>query len=440
MPDSSTSSIHRLGIEGVALLTLAIVAIIAAEFAHRFRELIFFALNNIYGERTTNIPSVNPDHNSTLVVRGIASFKVVLIIAIAVIAARFINRLATNWRHERLGLETISKAANGEGEGPSVRATLIRSSATLVASFGATSIGRESAILEAGGALGFFVGKKLKGYGPSIAAGGIAAAFAAAYHSPIGAVIYTAGHLGVWKHKRSVIYSAFASVMSYFFTLHFLGGHPLFPHSQGSARNMIILGSIALIPAMIGSRVFLEMRERVGNVKLFTSHPRESAAFFIAVSAITVAIAPASAGNGMEALRTAAVVTSLGIALAMSIGRMIAVTATLGAKVPGGVFAPSMSVAAGWAMLTFTALNAMGVHLPATWWDGMLVAMAVSVAISLRTPLLAVVVVAEMIGQMSVIPIFAVAVGIATLLNRRFDQYQQSRTHQPIHAMHDEDA
>ena len=97
MPDSSTSSIHRLGIEGVALLTLAIVAIIAAEFAHRFRELIFFALNNIYGERTTNIPSVNPDHNSTLVVRGIASFKVVLIIAIAVIAARFINRLATTW-------------------------------------------------------------------------------------------------------------------------------------------------------------------------------------------------------------------------------------------------------------------------------------------------------------------------------------------------------
>lgn len=431
---------HRWGKEGAALLFLLGIAVVAAEFAHRFRELIFFALNNIYGERTSDIPTVNPDHNSTLVVRGIASFKVVLIIAAAVIAARYISKLATNWRHERLGLETVSKAADGIGEGPSVRATLMRSSATLVASFGATSIGRESAILEAGGALGYFVGKKLKGFGPSIAAGGIAAAFAAAYHSPIGAVIYTAGHLGVWKHKRSVVYSAIASATGYFFTLQFLGGHPLFPRSQGSTRNMIILGSVALIPAIIGSRLFLEMRERVGKVQLFKKYPRVSTVFFIAVSAITVAIAPASAGNGMEALRTAAVVTSVGIALAMSIGRMIAVTATLGAKVPGGVFVPSMSVAAGWAMLTFTCLNAVGVHLPSTWWDGMLVAMAVSVAVSLRTPLLAVIVVAEMIGQMSVLPIFAVAVGIATLLNRRFDKFQESRTHQPIHAMHDEDA
>ncbi len=440
MPDSDTSPLRRWGLEGITLLVLALVAFIAAEFAHKFRELIFYVLDHIYGERTSTIEGINNKHNATLVVRGIASFKVVLIIAAVITVSRFISKAATRWRHERLGLETISHAANGEGEGPSVRATLLRSSATLVASFGATSIGRESAILEAGGAIGFFAGRRLRGMAPALAAGGIAAAFATAYHAPIGAVIYTAGHLGMWKNRRSVVYSALGASFSYFISMKYLKGHILFPHTQGSVRNMIILGSIALIPALIGSRLFLEMRERVGKLAMHKTHPRISVVVLIAIAALTVAIAPMSAGNGMEALRAAAITTSIGIALAMSFARMIAVTATLGAKVPGGVFAPSMTVAAGWAMLTFTALHAMGVHLPATWWDGMLVAMAVSVAVSLRTPLLAVVVVAEMIGQMSVLPIFAVAVGIATLINRRIDKYQESRTHQPIHVMHDEDA
>lgn len=419
---------------------LACVAFVAAEFAHKFRELIFFSLDHIYGERSSTIEGISSKHNSTLVVRGIASIKVVLIIATVVIAARFISKVATKWRHERLGLETISHAANGEGEGPSVRATLLRSSATLMASFGATSIGRESAILEAGGAFGFFAGKKLRGMAPALAAGGIAAAFATAYHSPIGAVIYTAGHLGMWRNRRSVIYSALASAFAYFISMKFLSGHTLFPHTQGSVRDMIILGAIALVPAIIGSRLFLEMREWMSRASFHKTHPRLSVIVLIAIASITVAIAPMSAGNGMEALRAAAVVTSVGIAFAMSVARMIAITATLGAKVPGGVFAPSMTVAAGWAMLTFISLQGLGVSLPGTWWDGMLVAMAVAVAVSLRTPLLAVVVVAEMIGQMSVIPVFAAAVGIATLVNRRIDAYQESRTHQSVHALHDEDA
>lgn len=46
-----------------------------------------------------------------------------------------------------------------------------------------------------------------------------------------------------------------------------------------------------------------------------------------------------------------------------------------------------LAVAAGWALLTFTGLESLGLDLPGSHWVGMLATMAVGVAVSLRSPL-----------------------------------------------------
>ena len=171
-----------------------------------------------------------------------------------------------------------------------------------------------------------------------------------------------------------------------------------------------------------------------------TQHQNATVACLAVASALMVSIAPLSAGNGMEALRHVAVGGSIGAALAMGLVKMLATSATLGAKAPGGVFSPTLAVAAGWALATFVGLEKLGVTLPGHHWDGLIVAMAVGVAVGLHAPLLGAVVIAEMCGQVGFLPVTAAAAFIAHRMAHRLDHYEESR-HIPVpHEMHEEDA
>ena len=92
---------------------------------------------------------------------------------------------------------------------------------------------------------------------------------------------------------------------------------------------------------------------------------------------------------------------------ALALAKLAATAATLRVGVPGGVFSPSLAVSAGWALLAFIGLDALGFDLPGARWDGMIAAMAVGIAVGLGSPLLAAVVVPEMVGSVSLLPVCA---------------------------------
>ena len=141
----------------------------------------------------------------------------------------------------------------------------------------------------------------------------------------------------------------------------------------------------------------------------------------------------------MEALRTSATVGTAGVACALLIGKLIATTAAVGSGAPGGVVSPSLAVAGGAALASFVALDAFGVQLGGSKWDGILIAMAVGVAISVRSPLVALVMVAEMAGDARVLPLTALAVGVAIALDRAVDHVQRIAGKPVPIALHDED-
>ena len=420
---------RRIGREAAALLAVLAVAAIASGFAHLFREAIFAVVEFLYDQK-----------NATDGIKAANRIVPFVTIAAGVLLARVLNSRAQKKHAGHVGLHTVGNSARGEHPTVSLPGTLTRSVATLVACMPGTSLGRESAILEAGGAIGAFIGRLVPGGAPAVTTAGVAATFSAAYHAPFGAVAYVGGHLGVSRDKRSIAYALIASLFADWLTVEHLGGHPIFPGHSGTVGSMVVLGLVAFLPAIIGARLFVQLREFLPTWDVVKNHPRTTLAVAVIVSAATVAIAPLSAGNGMEALRHIAVGGSIAAASALGIGKLIAVSATLTAKAPGGVFTPTLAVCAGWVLATYVGLETLGVNLPGNHWDGILIGMAAGLSVGLHAPVLASVVVAEMSGQIGLVPFTAVAAFVAHRTVHAVDSAAEKRRIPVPHEQHDEDA
>jgi CIC family chloride channel protein len=144
----------------------------------------------------------------------------------------------------------------------------------------------------------------------------------------------------------------------------------------------------------------------------------------------------------MEAIRLVATPgeVTIAIALALALAKTIAVSATVNAKAPGGVFAPTLAVTAGWGLATYMLLERAGMHIPGSYQEVMVIAMTVGVAVGLHAPLLAAVVIAEMSGHLGLLPVCMAVALIAHLMVHGLDRYDRIRNVVLPEQMHDEDA
>ena len=182
-------------------------------------------------------------------------------------------------------------------------------------------------------------------------------------------------------------------------------------------------GLIVVVPAALVSRAFLQLRVRVTADAL----TREVGcrrwivvAALCVLAGLSVVAFPIASGNGMEALQRGPTAATLSLALAMVVGKLVGTTAALGAGAPGGVLSPTMAVAAGSALLVFLALDGLGLSVDDRW-EAMVAAMAVGVAVGMRSPLVAVFLVPELLGSYWLVLPIAVVVGVAVVLDRAID-------------------
>ena len=414
------------------LVTFALAVVVSgfgALFARFFRESILFTLEHLGG-----------DKKSTVVAQQSPRIVVFALVTAGLLTASWIARVAMRWRHERLGLGAVADAARGEGVGPSVQGTVVRSSATWLAMVSLASLGREAAILETGGSTGAWLGRKMGRPPADLASTGIAAAFAAAYHAPIGAFLYVREHVVNRPERRTVGCALAGGVFGYLITVHFLGGTTIFhrgdrPLSGGS----FVRAAAGVVPALVATRVFFALRQRLAPRNQPCAESRRvwaRSATFALIGGLTVAALPMTSGNGMEAIREGFEKATFGLAIALCVGKLIATTASIASGAPGGVFSPSMAVAAGAALLSYEAFAKAGVTLPGSHWDGMLAAMSVGIAIGTRTPLVGVVVVAELAGDLRLIPVCAASVAAAKLIEMSADRLRFVRRNEaPIDSL-----
>lgn len=413
-----------------AALLVAVVAA-ASGFAHYFRESLHWIIE-LYGSSRSPVGAAR--HLSWWVVFAIATSAVAVAAAIGAAVER-------RWSGH-VGVESVAASARGDGRQISAIATVLRTAATWIISFSMVSIGRETAIIETGGAIGAVSARRLRGRGDTMAAAGIAAAFAAAYHAPLAAIVYVEEHLQVRRSRRARWFVLVGAVAGHLVAAGLLGGHAIFPPIQGSRWTVLWLGIVGLVPAMLAGRLFLQLRVRVkaSHVAARSGLPLWLVAgLFCAVAGAAVAVFPMAAGNGMDALRAASVQSTLAIALGLSVGKVIGTVAALGAGAPGGVLTPTISVSAGVALLTLLALHGMGFGVT-SMWDGIIAAMAVGLTVGMRSPIGAIALVPELVGDYGLIPAIAIIVGLAWLLDRLVDRLFDHVDERVGVDVHDEDA
>ncbi|MDP9463440.1 MAG: hypothetical protein M3P52_02355, partial [Actinomycetota bacterium] len=97
-------------------VVVVLVSVGAALLAYGFKELIARAIQAIAGSA-----------NATLAADSKAEWLVGLIVAVGVLVASEISWMVKCRKGEHVGLEAIADAARGEGVGPNLRCTMMRS-------------------------------------------------------------------------------------------------------------------------------------------------------------------------------------------------------------------------------------------------------------------------------------------------------------------------
>lgn len=409
----------------------AIVVVFAATFAHEFKLAAEKFLELISG--TTG--PVAAAHSLPRVEVGV-------IVTVAVMAAALLGRWSHAQGSERLGVEAVAASARGEDRNISVRGSAIRVVGTWLVTAAMTSIGREAAIIEGSGAFGSALGRKTGGRGDALAAAGIAAGFAAAYHAPIAAVFYLDEHLHVRHSKRGLLFTIAGALAGHLFSTKVLGGHSVFQAKSSAKSSSIAIGAlVALVPAVLGARLFLEARVRYAPnnlAKKSSTHPLRSTLMLALIAGVCVAVFRDAAGNGMEALRSTTGTATIGLAVALALGKLVGTTAALASGAPGGALTPTLSIAAGFSLLASFGLRALGVA-PVSPWVITVAAMAIALTVGLRAPLMAIVMVPELVGDYSLIPVIAAVVAVAWLLDRQIDRVLLHEGQRLPDGIHDED-
>ena len=415
----------------VTVLVGVVVVVVAATFAHMFREIIGWALESI-GSST----------RPTATARRLGRLQVFVVASAAVGVAATIGARVDRRRSHEVGVEAVAASARGEGRSISAVATAARAFATWLVSSGVVSIGRESAIIETGGAVGAIAGRRTGGKGDAMATVGIAAAFAAAYHAPLASIMYVEEHLRVRESRRALTFAIAGAVGGHVVGAYLLGGRVIFPPIQGSYRGVLWYGILGVLPALVAARLFLEVRVRLRTAPVAARLGLPRWVVIAGLSILAggaVAVFPLAAGNGMDALREFSARSTVAIALALSVGKLVGTLAALGAGAPGGVLTPTISVAAGFALLALLGMHGLGLALDHPW-DAAVAAMAVGLTVGLRSPIVAIVLVPELLGDYRLVPAIAVVVAVAWLLDRGLDRIAVGLGERLPRGVHDEDA
>ena len=255
-------------------------------------------------------------------------------------------------------------------------------------------------------------------------------------------MLYAEEHLRIRKSPRATVFVVAGAVSGQALTVRLFDGEAIFPAIQGPLWGVVLLGLAVLIPTLVMSKIFLYLRVRVTaeSVSRLTNWPRSVVVGVFAVAAgLSVAAFPLASGNGMEALQRGPIAATTTLAVALVVGKLVGTTAALGAGAPGGVLSPTMGVAGGTALLVLLAADSLGIGADHPW-DAMVAAMAIGVAVGMRSPLVAIFLIPELLGDYALVLPVAVVVGMAWLLDRGLDRVTV-RTGAAVPAgIYDEDA
>ncbi|HTE53981.1 MAG TPA: chloride channel protein [Kofleriaceae bacterium] len=306
----------------------------------------------------------------------------------------------------------------------SFRASVARATACLAAVATGASLGREGPIIQVGAGTGDAIGRRFalgEGDIRVLIAAGTAAGFAAAYGTPLAAVLFVAEVVTGAMSLRVLMPCALATVASTALSRAFVGAAPLYGAREFAVSDPVqiaLLVVVGVVAGVVGAG-FMKLLAR--GAGWFARMPVPPVARGALGGALAGAIAiglPGVAGNGYETIhRVLDVGDAAGILVLLAAGKALATMCSVGSGTPGGVFTPALFLGAVVGrVLAAGFLWAGASGEPAAY---ALVGMAAICAATTHAPLMAAVFVFELSGDYGLaLPLLAAAV-VATAVARR---------------------
>lgn len=384
-------------------VALCLLAVGAATFAVAFRASLSLLYRVAYG--ADNVVDAITNLNPWL--------RLLVPIAGAAVAG-----LIAHWRHApSQGVSNVMEAVALGRVQLSLRTTASRVASSWSAIATGLSIGREGPLIEVGGSLGAALGHAFAtplDQTRVLVAAGTAAGFAAAYNTPLAAVLFvieTIVGIAAPDVLLSVMVTTFIATAM---TRSIVGAGPIYGQRTFGLNGyadffwFATLGLAAALAA-VGFKRLLELIESAFE-RYPVPQPWRAMLGGLVVGAIAI-WHPNVAGNGYEPLNAMLDAPMLvRIVAVLAIAKVIATSASVGSGIPGGVFTPMLLVGASlgtlWSHLTGAGGNAGSYAL---------VGMAAATAASIHAPLTATVMIFELSGDyLIVLPLLLVTIVATT--------------------------
>jgi CIC family chloride channel protein len=341
-------------------------------------------------------------------------------------AAGIVTTLAARQPGYGVG-EVLEAVTVGRGQLP-LAACLWKSAASFLAIVTGGSLGREGSIIQFGAGAGAAVGRRLGLTAPrarALVAVGTGAGFAAAYNTPLAAVLFVVEVVLGVATLGVVLPVVVGVVVATGLTRAALGGGPLYgarDFALSSPRELVAHLALGLAAGVLGP-AFLVAIARGENTfaRLSDSRPARGALGGLGVGLLATGL-PAVTGNGFEAIHlildARLAVGMLAILLA---AKALATVSSVGSGSPGGVFTPTLFLGAALGGLVGQAAHALpGVFGHAVVPEGYaLVGMAALTAATTHAPLMACALAFELSGDYAIVLPLMLATAVATTVSRQ---------------------
>jgi CIC family chloride channel protein len=286
------------------------------------------------------------------------------------------------------------------------------------------SLGREGPIIQVGAGAGDVLGRRLRLADEDarvLIAAGTAAGFAAAYGTPLAALLFVAEIVTGSTSLRILMPAALSTVASMAFSHAFVGAAPLYGlhhFAEVAPGELVLFGLLGVAAGVVGAGFMQLLARGAAALRRVPGGLPVRGALGGALAGLIALGLPAVAGNGYEAIHQVLEHgDTTALLLMLLVGKALATTAAVGGGAPAGVFTPALFVGAVLGRLVGVGFGSLGLAvLPGAY---ALVGMAALCAATTHAPLMAAVLIFEVSGDYGLaLPLLAAA-AVATAVSRR---------------------
>jgi CIC family chloride channel protein len=353
------------------------------------------------------------------VLRGVAALPAWACVLLPATGGAIAAAIARYGREGNSGVGGVMEAVTlGRGR-ISFKASVVRVVACFTAVASAGSIGREGPIIQLGAGIGDAAGRRAgitEANARILIAAGTAAGFAAAYGTPLAAILFVCEVVTISTAVRLVLPAAVAAVLAGIIA----GFRPLYAQRLFEMHSVVELAAFAALGvgcALVGVGFMWLLAGAERAFRQIPGPPPVRGAIGGAIAGAIMIGAPEVAGNGYEAIRGLLDVgAAAGVLALLMIARAIATSSSVASGVPGGVFTPTLFLGAALGRLVGLALTAAGAHVDGGAYA--VAGMAAATAATTHAPLMASVMLLEITEDSSLIVPILLAATIATITAR----------------------